>query len=750
MPSASDGVFPFLLESNYRYEIIEPRYYGATEYRDFPVRLSLPVPAGACAADEPMELREGSRSPNAKCRVGSLSPKPDVSGSPSPMNRAWGPFGVPGDAGRIVPAVIAPRLRWPDGSVRVWDVWFPANLRRTEKHMYSLQRGQGRAQLPERALREPSAVSLSVVLGDGAELRKVVELPPLPTGGDALACWERESPFELGPAGAPAAFRGAIVRKTWSWYAGAEFSIRLIHVAAPEVMEVKEVRLEFDLPGRGPCRYAVWQSTITAGTPRLAAGTMPLTVRADADGVHVSDVAQLGLIQTDFAPYERGSYLESVDNWAGMADESAAWVLVVPEAAERWPKGWQVDGRHVTVELHPAWAAPLQWRQGMALFQRFCLARLPPDSSPEAMMEEGRRWLRPPLVTIDPDSYRAADWRIPFRYQPGRFPRTEFIIRETWTFAWTRGTFDWGDDVSGGRTRNHEYDFIACAAKEFARTGRTELWKLCRAAAEHMMHTDFVARSDDPWKEGGVPAHCLGHTTGSAYPSHMWTEGLLLYHQLSGDPYALKVAMRVGDFFLKYVRERFQVVQGTAREMGWTLVALAALYDVTREPRYLEGAGKIVDFYLARGVERFFPTDATFAVGVAVIGLDRVRPFHRDHDIRRFILGVLDWIMEHRCDEVGLFDYWHDSERKAFTWIQTHLPEALNIGYRLSGDLKYLKAAWRLFQIHLGGAALTVQNKFSPSDSGYAGGYHISWTMGCLQSFAEKGWLDQVQYLEPE
>src|SRR5690348_12913758 len=108
-----------------------------------------------------------------------------------------------------------------------------------------------------------------------------------------------------------------------------------------------------------------------------------------------------------------------------------------------------------------------------------------------------------------------------------------------------------------------------------------------------MMHTDFVAVCADRWKEGGIPHHCHRHTTGAAYPSHMWIEGLTLYYQLSGDRYALEVAKRVGDFFVKYVDERFIVVQATSREMGWALVALAAIYDLTQEQRYLGAIQRI-------------------------------------------------------------------------------------------------------------------------------------------------------------
>ena len=524
---------------------------------------------------------------------------------------------------------------------------------------------------------------------------------------------------------------------------------------------VRGIRLEFSLPGTGPVRYYARQACCTAEThPRLVDRKNPLEVRADEQGLHVPDPAMLGEREADYPPYERGAYLGMVSPWLGVADRGGGWVLVLPDALERRPKAWRIDGHDVTIDLHPEDAAPLEWRQGMTMFQRFMLVRVPADATPADHENEAQSWLRPPVVRMDPDVYRAGGWRIPFRFAPGRFPRTEFRFRDSFNFTWTPGTFHWGDQLTASKSggpppaggnrfaRNLEYDFVAVAAKEYARTGVTHLLKLCRAAAEHMMYTDLVAVSSDPWKQGGIAHHCDDHTSGSCYPSHMWAEGLTLYYQLSGDRYALHAAETVGDFYLKYVGERFPVVQGTAREVGWTLIALSAVYDMTRQPRYLEGIKRVVDHNLDRGVGEFFPTDATFTHGVAIIGLDRARDFHRDADIRDFILGVLDWMMAARRDEIGLFEYWRDTELGAIPYVQAHLPEALNIGYRLSGDEKYLHAAWRLYQIHMDGGLLTVQNRYGPPECGFAAGNHITW-MGCLQSFAEKGWLEQLQYGSP-
>lgn len=697
------------LESNFGWDA----FAGPSAYRDHPSRLSIPLAAGVCRPEETLELRD--------------------------------------EKGRVLTASFQPFLLWPDGSVRVWETWFPVNLRRRERQTLFVHRagatasGRGDFHFQQ----EPRNFTISAVLDDGTRMTQPVVLDEIASSGAAPAARDDEKEFSLGMGPRRPLFQGAIVRRMVNWHPGVALSVRLTNFGPDETLKVRGVRLEFDLPCE-PTRYGIRHLNFTAKMPCLTEMPTPFSVRADDGGVHVTDAAQLGENEAEYPSYERGAYLCAVDRWIGVADAKSAWLLVLPDILERQPKAWRIEGRRVTLDLHPEDSAPLEWRQGMTMFQRFHLVRMPSATTLEEFENEAQSWLRPPIVRLDADVYRKAGWRIPFRHDPARFPKTEFHYRDSFMFSWSTGTFEWGDQLQGARqmARNLEYDFVAVAAKEYARTGRAQLLRQCAASAEHMMYTDFVVVNNDPWREGGIPAHCPRHTSGSAYPSHMWAEGLTLYHQLTGDRYALHVAKRVGDFYLKYIRDRFHIVDGTAREMGWTLIALSAIYDLTREEKYLEGIRRVVDHYLAKPAGDFFPTGATFTIGIAIIGFNRSREFHRGKETRAFMLDVLDWIMEHRCDEMGLFHYWHDSELGAIPYVQGHLPEALNIGYLLSGDEKYLRSAFRQYEICQGGGLITVQPRYAPPECGFAAGNHISW-MGCLQSFAEKGWLDAFQYAGP-
>ena len=720
--------FPFEIRANYQYGgYLTP---AGANYRQFPIRVSIPVPEGACRPDQALELCD--------------------------------------EYGAILPARVRPFLHWPDGSVRVYEVWFYADLKIKEQRQLTLQLGRGAPAEPAGAglaLQASATFNVALTLEDGTRLESAVTF----ADGAAREAFvrEEEQPFVLRHGGRDW-FRGVLSRRTWGAYAGAELALRLTNYAPGDVQKVRGARLEFDLPLQGAVHYTVQQCFYSRNRampePRYVQSPKPFVLRANAGDVRVTDLAQLGDDAAHYPAYERPGAVV-VSPWLAAGDAAATWLLIVDEACERFPKQWTIEGRRVIVELHPADAHPLDWRRGMSLFQRLHVARLPAQADGAALDNEAWAWRRPPLVRLDADLYRAAGWRIPFRYEPRRFPKTEKSVRETFRFRWFPGTFYWGDEsddmplgqylalppdqAQRARPRNGEYDIVAAAAKEYARTGRGEYLRMCRAAAEHLMYTDFVVDFDDPWKAGGVCAHTRQHSSGAAYPSHIWCEGLTLYHQLTGDPYALDVARRIGDFLLKYLRERPAIIQATAREGGWMLIALGALYDLTREERYLAGIRQVVDFYLSLQPGQFFPENGTFMVALGVVGLDRVRAFHRDADVRRFILDVVDWQIANRMTGEGLFNFHWDSENEGDCHVPAAMPEALNIAYRLSGDERYLRAALRQYQYWDLGTELHVMGGVKgQTDSRLAACTQLSF-MGCLASLAEKGWLDKLQFADP-
>ncbi len=136
---------------------------------------------------------------------------------------------------------------------------------------------------------------------------------------------------------------------------------------------------------------------------------------------------------------------------------------------------------------------------------------------------------------------------------------------------------------------NNEYDLIHTLALEIMRTGQDRLMSSLQAFARHCIEVDFVWHSDHRWKHHTTPAHCVDHTSGGAYPSHFWTQGLLEYYRLTGDVDALEVATALGDRTLEFFADPQQrkVLWGFNREIGWSMLSLTHLYDATSDTRYL-------------------------------------------------------------------------------------------------------------------------------------------------------------------
>src|SRR4051812_48618297 len=121
----------FEVESNQGYSDFD----GPAQYQDFPTHLSLPLPSGACAPDESLEVRDRDR--------------------------------------KTIPSIVRPFVRWPDGSVRVFDIWFPLAQARGHKSHFELDRADPK---PRHSVGETRAVPfahdvhLSLQLPDGSQL----------------------------------------------------------------------------------------------------------------------------------------------------------------------------------------------------------------------------------------------------------------------------------------------------------------------------------------------------------------------------------------------------------------------------------------------------------------------------------------------------------------------------------------------------------------------------------------------------
>ena len=193
--------------------------------------------------------------------------------------------------------------------------------------------------------------------------------------------------------------------------------------------------------------------------------------------------------------------------------------------------------------------------------------------------------------------------------------------------------------------------------------------------------------------------------------SHEWVEGLLDYHHQTGDSFALDTALGVGENVLRHLARTVERGVGTtsARETGWALRTLVALYEETHDQRWLTPATDIVDHF-REWMEEYGTwlapyTDHTlvrvpFMITVAVNSLMcyyRVRPEERVADM---VVRAEDDLIENCLTSEGLFYYKELPSLRRLGAGFINL-EGLSHAYDLTGDDKYLRAGLPTFNLSL-------------------------------------------------
>ncbi len=413
--------------------------------------------------------------------------------------------------------------------------------------------------------------------------------------------------------------------------------------------------------------------------------------------------------------------------FADRTDARGGICATIYQAQQNFPKAVSADKNGLAVMLVPQGDDRVVMQPGMSREQRFLLHF---HASEETLTELDNRSLiyqMPDRPVINPEVFAKAG------VMPDVFPEKPnvdaeiMLMRKADGHNRVFGMLNWGDTYDanysaqgrgGGRPvwTNNEYDYPHACALMYARTGTRRFLDYLLVSASHWMDVDICHHSNDPMRLGGQVEHTRGHVVGGkVIISHEWVEGLLDFYHFTGDERGLEAAIGIGENVLRQL-DTPQYTEGgeiSARETGWALRTLAALYVETGQERWLEKCEWIVGHF--REWEKNYGywlspyTDNTlirvgFMISVAVGSLMRYYRVKPSEELRAMMIRAIDDLVENCRLENGLFYY---KELPSLTRLggNTLLLEAMAIGYELTGDEKYLEAGLPTYRqaLHEGG-----------------------------------------------
>lgn len=406
-----------------------------------------------------------------------------------------------------------------------------------------------------------------------------------------------------------------------------------------------QLRLREDAPVR---RHVLQQHFGMGWQPREVQTARPVHIRSLADHprVHVADASCLD------DPSEYAHFLprrmDSTRPYLGVSVPGGWATLHVQDFEELCPSSLTSEGAELTMHVWPQWAGELTVPQGRSRETTLRLILTPGDEPPTMTQVSDAVVASTDTASVEISAahYRQcqawhADRILPKSRKSAR--RFDRHLTRMSTMPSVIGMWDLGDNIDPGYSTtytvvdsvnlvnpgvapvfqagrhkrlapwsdegqfervwsNNEYDAMAALCREWLRGNHDDdLWQRLRWFARHAIEVDFVGYSDHPEAHEGTPAHSADHNRATAYPSHLWCEGLLAYYCVTGDDDALDVAVKQGDFIIRAFsnNSRGGLRWAFTRELGWALLHQATLADLTHEQRFLDQAKSIAEALIA-------------------------------------------------------------------------------------------------------------------------------------------------------
>ncbi len=408
-----------------------------------------------------------------------------------------------------------------------------------------------------------------------------------------------------------------------------------------------------------------------------------------------------------------------------VTDRDGGVCATIFQAQQNFPKAVTAQDGGVCVLLVPEGVGRVEMAPGMSREQRFLLHFHHAGEPLCKLDDRSLIYQMPDMPLLSPEVYQASGvFQDVFLEREKRVPEIEIALTaKADTHARCYGMMNWGDTPDQGYTdqgrgggrlvwSNNEYDYPHAMYLMYVRTGVRRFLDYANVAAAHWMDVDVCHHSSDPLRQGGQWEHTFGHCAGGGgvmVCSHQWVEGLLDCYHFTGDERALETAVGIGENILRLLETPMYQVSGesNARETGWALRTLTALYVETGEEKWTAKCRWILGHFeewVKEYGEWVAPyTDNTlvrvgFMISVAVGSLMRYfRVFGGDR-LREMILSAVEDLAENCLLENGLF-YYKELPSLARNGSNTLLLEAMAIGYELTGEKRFLEYGKTTFEM---------------------------------------------------
>lgn len=465
--------------------------------------------------------------------------------------------------------------------------------------------------------------------------------------------------------------------------------------------------------------------------PREVFNPAPVAICADdfCGPAHIEDPAML-LDDTEYPKHLRPP-LVGTSEWLGLGDETHSLYLRMQDFLQMRPKRLASAGNSVELEFWPAAQGTLMLPQGRsrrqvvtAVFSDGPLSAADAECLTSSLFYEGR-------ATVDPAWLRQTGEFEADRLLPvGTHARFEKYFRRLVNLTMTQDMFDLGDTIDSGYSRtyipvpnnplrrknapvmppvylalthnqlaewafpqqyepvwtNNEYDSIFAVCTEIMRSGRADLWQQARWAARHNAEVDFVHYHDDPQQHRACPQHSYRHNRSGAVLSHFWTQGLLQYYCLTGDPDVLEVARALGDKIIGHLTDPVmrQCFWGYSRELGWPALALSHLADITGDARYTKQLDEILDFFMHYDFKPDFARSLVpglWSMSCLFEGADLHQRRTGDTELKAWLIDITGKLCQATLEL-----------HREGTPLTMMIPMVMSIGYEHTGDPQFLQA----------------------------------------------------------